>query len=165
MILSIYLTSKEIALLKACIDWKSEKCIISSYDFLAECSFKKLNIKVKQLTSLEQNNCIKKIFINNNDAVIAIRKNLDRKIPISVSIRDEIDYEDIKIIMSAMLTDRWFGFNCDRTLKKFEWEIKAISKDNIPSMIGALYPIAKLILKGKPITRMLGKTQYTFKTF
>ena len=51
--------------------------------------------------------------------------------------------------MTAMLTDRWFGFNCDRTLKKFEWEIKAISKDNIPSMIGALYPIAKLILKKK----------------
>lgn len=63
MILSIYLTSKEIALLKACIDWKGEKCIISSYDFIAECSFKKLNIKVKQLTSLEQNNCIKKKYL------------------------------------------------------------------------------------------------------
>ena len=84
---------------------------------------------------------IREIFINSNDAVIAIRKNLDRKIPISVSIRDEIDYEDIKIIMSAMLTDRWFGFNCDRTFKKFEWEIKAISKDNIPSFKDILFLI------------------------
>ena len=67
--------------------------------------------------------------------------------------------------MTAMLTDRWFGFNCDRTLKKFEWEIKAISKDNIPSMIGALYPIAKLILKVKAISSILGKTQYNFKSF